>query len=328
MRQKQFWINFVIVALSGFLPLALYATGHDYLSLATKMACLALAAVSLNLILGYGGMVSFGHAVFIGIGAYSVGIPAYHATYGDFDLIASDSGYFHILLAMVFSGVFALVTGAISLRTKGIHFIMITLAFTQMMFYFFVSLDTYGGDDGMTLDVRSQLPPFNLDNPVQMFLLSFGALLVGLFITWKIVNSRFGMVLRGAKDNEERMRAMGYNVFAYRLTAYVIAGLIGGLAGALLANSESFIFPEMIDWTRSGELIFMVLLGGAGTIVGPVIGAFVFVVVEHFLPILMNAVYPGSGVYWHLPFGIVLVLVVLFARHGLLSILLGRSSDG
>jgi branched-chain amino acid transport system permease protein len=321
------WLAILLLTILGTVPLVLFSLGYDYLSLATKLVCLALAAASLNLILGYGGMVSFGHAVFIGIGAYSVGIPAYHSIYGELDWLASSNGLFHILLAGCFSGLFALITGAISLRTKGIHFIMITLAFSQMMFYFFVSLETYGGDDGLTLDERSQLPLINLDNPVHMFLLSFVILVIALFVLNRIVNSRFGMVLRGAKDNEERMRAIGYNTFAYRLTAYVIAGVMGGIAGALLANSEAFIFPEMIDWTRSGELIFMVLLGSAGTIIGPIVGAAVFIGVEEFLPVLMNSVYPGSGVFWHLPFGIALIISVLFARKGLVSLLLGRKAD-
>lgn len=320
MINKNSIFSFIILGGLGIIPLVLFAMGMDHLSLATRIACLGLVAVSLNFILGYGGMVSFGHAVFIGIGAYAVGIPSYHATYGELEFLASSNGFFHILLAMVLSGLFALISGAISLRTKGIHFIMITLAFTQMVFYFFVSLETYGGDDGLTLDVRSELAPLNLDNSVQMFLLSFAALLLGLFLTYKMVNSRFGMVLQGAKANEERMRAIGYNTFAYKLTAYVISGMMGGLAGALLANSEAFIFPEMIDWTRSGELIFMVLLGGAGTILGPVVGAIAFVIVEHFLPILMNIVYPGSGIFWHLPFGIALIVSVMFARKGLLSL--------
>lgn len=317
---------FVLVLL-GTVPLGLYNLGHDYMGLATRLVCLAMAAASLNLILGYGGMVSFGHAVFIGIGAYAVGIPAYHATYGDFDLIASYSGGFHIVMAMIFSGIFALITGAISLRTKGIHFIMITMAFSQMIFFFFVSLETYGGDDGLTIDVRSEVPLINLDNPIHMFFVAFAFLVLTLFLMHKIVNSRFGMVLRGAKDNEERMKAIGYNTFAYRLTAYFISGVLCGLSGALLANSEAFVFPEMIDWTRSGELIFMVLLGGSGTLIGPVIGAIVFVAVEHFLPIIMNLASKGSGIYWHLPFGIMLVLAVLYARKGLVSLILPEVGD-
>ena len=302
-------LTFIVLGLLGTIPLIMYWSGSDYMSLATKLVCLAIAATSLNLILGYGGMVSFGHAVFFGIGAYAVGIPSYHAVYGDLDFIASSNGFFHIFLAVALSALFALITGAISLRTKGIHFIMITLAFSQMMFYFLLALDTYGGDDGLTIDERSQFPFISLDNPVHMFLLSFIVLLGCLYLVHRIVNSRFGLVLQGAKDNEERMAAIGYNTFAYRLTAYVISGAMCGLAGALFANSESFIFPELIDWTRSGELIFMVILGGGGTIIGPVIGAIVFVVLEKVLS--------GFTIYWHLPFGIMLILAVLLGRTGI-----------
>ncbi len=313
-------VNFIVLAAVGVIPLMLFAAGQAfYLDLATRMVCLAIAAVSLNLILGYGGMVSFGHAVFIGIGAYAVGIPAYHATNGEFELIATYSGFFHILLAVVLSAFFALVTGAISLRTKGIYFIMITMAFGQMIFFFFVSLETYGGDDGLTIDVRSELPLINLDNSVTMFLVAYVVLLVTVFTMHKIVNSRFGMVLQGAKDNEERMRAMGYNTFKYRLTAYVIAGAFCGLAGALLGNFTTFISPEMIDWTRSGELIFMVLLGGSATLVGPIIGAAIFVVLEEVLS--------SFTIYWHLPFGIMLILAVLFARKGLISLFLKEAKN-
>ena len=310
---KNGWLNFIVLACTGIIPLLFYAAGFTfYLDLATRLVCLAIAAVSLNLILGYGGMVSFGHAVFIGIGAYAVGIPAYHATNGEFELIATYNGFFHIVLAVVLSSLFALVTGAISLRTKGIHFIMITMAFGQMIFFFLVSLETYGGDDGLTIDIRSELPAINLDNAVQMFAVCYVIMLLVIYALHRIVNSRFGMVLQGAKDNEERMRAMGFDTFKYRLTAYVIAGALCGLSGALLGNFTTFISPEMIDWTRSGELIFMVLLGGSGTLVGPIIGAAVFVVVEEILS--------SFTIYWHLPFGIMLILSVMFARKGLLSL--------
>ncbi|HHI82411.1 MAG TPA: branched-chain amino acid ABC transporter permease [Rhizobiales bacterium] len=316
------WLTTGLLVLLGVVPLLSYYGGEPfYLDLATRLVVLAIAASSLNLLLGYGGMISFGHAVYIGIGAYAVGIPVYHATYGEFDLIASYSGFFHIALAVAASGLFALITGAICLRTRGVHFIMITMAFGQMIYYLFVSMETYGGDDGLTIDVRSEFPGLDFDNPVQLYLVCFAVLAVVLYAIHRITNSRFGMVLRGAMANEERMRALGYNTYAYKLTAYVISGIICGLAGVLMANFSTFISPEMIDWTRSGELLFMVILGGAGTIAGPVLGSFFFIAVEHFLPAAMDMFYKGAGVYWHLPFGILLILLVLFARRGLMGLL-------
>ncbi len=306
------WLSVGLLALiGGGGVVAHFAGAPFYVDLATRLVCLAIAATSLNLILGYGGLLSFGHAVFIGIGAYAVGIPSYHATYGDWQAIASYNGFFHLALAMGLSGLFALVTGAISLRTRGVHFIMITMAFAQMMFFFFVSLEAYGGDDGLTIDVRSELGPLSLDDPLQMFLLAFGVLLATLWLVDRLVHSRFGLVLQGAKDNDERMRMIGFNTYVFRLVAYVIAGALCGLAGALLGNFTAFVSPDMLDWTRSGELMFMVILGGAGTLLGPILGATIFVVLEELLS--------GLTIYWHLPFGALLILSVLFARGGLMA---------
>ncbi len=311
---KSGWATLLVLLGLAILPPVFLWTGNEfYLLLATRLVILAIAAVSLNLILGYGGLVSFGHAAFIGIGAYAVGIPAYHATNGGFDAIASYNGLFHIALAVVLSAVFALVTGAISLRTKGVYFLMITMAFGQMIYYLFLSLDEYGGDDGLVIDVRSELPLINLDHPLQLYLFAFVALLVAMLIVHTIVNSRFGMVLRGAKGNDERLVTLGYNTYLYRLTAYVIAGAMAGFAGALLGNFTTFISPDMMGWTRSGELMFMVILGGAATTLGPVLGATVF--------ILLQEVLSSITIYWHLPFGLLLMAVVLYARGGLMGVL-------
>lgn len=315
------WVSLIALALLGIVPLVFIWTGYPfYADLATRLVCLAIAAVSLNLILGYGGLVSFGHAVFIGIGAYSVGIPAYHATYGEFDLIASYSGIFHIVLAVLISALFALIVGAICLRTKGVYFIMITMAFSQMMFFFLISLETYGGDDGLTIDVRSELPFINLDSPVQLYLLCYGSLLATVLLVRMIIHSRFGMVLRGGMGNEERMTMIGYNVYLYRLAAFVISGAICGYAGALLGNFTSFISPEMIDWTRSGELMFMVILGGAGSTVGPVLGASIFIIMEIVLENVLHFIDSDWAKFWHLPFGLILIVVVLFVPGGLIGL--------
>ncbi len=311
------WITLAAMALLAVLPPVLFLSGQAfYMDLAIRLVILAIAAVSLNLILGYGGLVSFGHAAYLGLGAYAVGIPVYHNTYGGFEAVASYNGLFHLGLAVGVSALFALVTGAISLRTKGVYFIMITMAFAQMVFFLFQSLEEYGGDDGLVIDIRSELPLIDLDSPLQMFALAYGSLVAAMVLVRLIVNSRFGMVLQGAKGNPERMVALGYNIFLYRLVAYVIAGAMAGYAGFLLGNFTTFISPEMIYWTRSGDLMFMAILGGAGTALGPVLGSAVFVVLEEVLSSLT--------VFWHLPFGLMLIGVVLFVRGGLMGLLTGR----
>jgi branched-chain amino acid transport system permease protein len=218
-------------------------------------------------------------------------------------------------LAVIVTALFALVTGIICLRTKGVYFIMITMAFAQMVFYLFVSLDTYGGDDGLVIDVRSELPLVNLDSPLQLYLVCYVSLIFAMLIVRTITRSQFGMVLQGAKGNDERIVSLGYNTFAYKLTAYVISGAMCGYAGALLGNFTTFISPEMMGWTRSGELMFMVILGGAGSTIGPVIGSMIFILVEE--------VFSSFTIYWHLPFGIMLLGVVLFIRGGLLGLISG-----
>ena len=293
-------ITMVMMALLFLLPLLAWYVGNKfYLDFSVRIICLAIAAVSLNLILGFGGMVSFGHAAFVGIGAYAVGIPAYHGY---------ESAWLHFPLAISAAAFFALVTGAISLRTKGVYFIMITMAFAQMAYYFFLSLEEYGGDDGMTLWSRSDFGIINISDGLTFFLLCYGLLALCVYLVFRIVNSRFGMVLQGCRSNESRMKALGYNTYAYRLTAYVISGAMCGLAGALIANLQDFITADTMTWTRSGELMFMVILGGAGSLFGPVLGAIAFLLVEEILS--------AYTIYWALPFGILLILSVLFIKGG------------
>jgi branched-chain amino acid transport system permease protein len=247
-------------------------------------------------------MISFGHAIYLGIGAYCVGIPAYYELY---------DGLLHLPLAIATSALFALVTGYICLRTRGVYFIMITLAFAQMAYFAFISVEEYGGDDGLVIELRSKIPGaiVDLESSLQLYYVIFAFLLGSLFLVHRIVNSRFGMVIQGAKGNDERMQAIGFNTFRYRLICYVIAGAMCGTAGWLLGNFNNFFSPEMIGWTRSGELIFMVVLGGAGTLFGPVLGAIAFVVLEEVLS--------SYTIYWPLIFGPFLIFVVLFAREGL-----------
>ena len=274
-----------------------------YLDLARRMMILAIGALSLNLIMGYGGLISFGHAAYIGIGAYVVGICAEH------ELV---SGFIQWPLAIIVSGLFAIIFGLISLRTRGVYFIMITLALAQMMYFLGVSLDRYGGDDGLPLIERSNFGAVvDITNNVTLYFIVLGALVLSLLFCKRLINSRFGMVLQGTRSNETRMKTIGFPTLRYQLTAFVIAGMMAGFAGALLANHTDFINPDMMHWTRSGDLIIMVLLGGMGSLAGPVVGALAFILLEELLS--------GVTEYWQLIFGPFLILVVLFARGGLLG---------
>ena len=298
----------VVLAGMALLPLHAALTGNSFLmSLCTRIIILAMAAVSLNLIMGFGGMVSFGHAAYLGIGGYVVGILAKEGV---------DSGFLQWPLALAASALFALAVGALSLRTRGVYFIMITLAFTQMLYYVAIGLDRYGGDDGMTIYRRSQFGGLlDLSNRTAFFYLCLVLLLLTSCLIWRIVNSRFGMVIRGARSNERRMRAIGYPTYRYKLVCFVIAGTLCGLAGVLLANHTDFINPAMMHWTRSGDLIVMAVLGGMGTVLGPVLGALALLVLEEVLS--------GITEYWQIIIGPIFLLVVLFARGGIDG-LLGR----
>lgn len=307
--------NIVVAALFVVLALVpLYASwvGNNFvLILLTRVVILAIAAVSLNLIMGYGGMVSFGHAAFLGIGGYAVGILAYEGVL---------SGFVQWPLALIVSGLVAVVVGALSLRTRGVYFIMITLAFAQMIYYVAVSLNRYGADDGLTIYRRSQFAGLlDLSDKVTFYYLCLVLLLLVIAIVWRLSNSRFGMVIRGARSNERRMRAIGFPTFRYRLTCFAIAGTICGLAGALLANHTEFISPAAMHWTRSGDLIVMVVLGGMGSLFGPVIGAVAFLLLEEILSSLTE--------YWQIIFGPMLLAVVLYARGGIDGLLAGPSRD-
>lgn len=295
----------VVFAIFGVLPLLASLSGDSFLLVtAARIMIFAIAALSLDLILGYGGMVSFGHAAFIGIGAYTVGIMAANGI-GDYALQA--------LAAIAASGLFALVTGAISLRTKGAYFIMITLAFGQMAFFFMVSLSAYGGDDGMTLTSRSTIAGRPIFASELGLYYTVFAILLGLFLLVRaLVAARFGRVLRGIHDNPERMRAIGFSPFPYQLAAYCIAGAMAGMAGTLLANQAEFVSPAYMSWQRSGDLIFMVMLGGMGTPLGPIAGAAGLLLLEDLLP--------GISEHWKLILGVILILVVLRTRGGIVGL--------
>jgi branched-chain amino acid transport system permease protein len=294
-------------------PIAALTNQPFYVDLFRRMMIFAIAAVSLDLILGYGGMVSFGHAVYLGIGAYAVGIPAFHGV---------DNGWLQWGLAIVVSALVALVIGAISLRTSGVSFIMITLAFAQMLYYLGISLETYGGDNGMRLSGRSRFGGLiDLREPAVFYYVVLAILVLFLALGNRLVASRFGMVIRAAKSNEPRARAIGFAPFRYKLTAFVIAGGAGGLAGALLANQTEYLTPDFMHWTRSGEIMFMVILGGMGTLFGPVIGAVVLLLLEDVLS--------AMTAHWQIILGPILILVVLFAKRGLFGLVVGAEArDG
>lgn len=324
---------FITVLVLALFLVPLYAAwiGNNFvLSVFTRIVILAIAATSLNLIMGYGGMVSFGHAAYLGTGGYAVGILAFEGV---------TSGFVQWPLALIVSGAVAFVIGVLSLRTRGVYFIMITLAFAQMIYYVGVSLNRYGADDGLTIYRRSQFGGLiNLSNKTVFYYLCLVILMASIYLVWRLVNSRFGMVIQGSRSNDRRMRAIGFPTFRYRLACFVIAGMMCGLAGVLLANHTDFISPAMMHWTRSGDLIVMVVLGGMGSLFGPTIGAVAFLALEEVLPPLIKPVAQLFGVltgvdashaheYWQLIFGPMLLLVVLFARGGIDG-LLGSARRG
>jgi branched-chain amino acid transport system permease protein len=301
-----------LIAVLTLLPVYVVMTGQYFpLTLFTRIIILALAATSLNLILGYGGMVSFGHAAYLGIGGYVVGILAKEGV---------TSGFVQWPLAVGASGLFALVVGALSLRTRGVYFIMITLAFAQMLYYVAVGLERYGGDDGLTIYMRSQFGGVpDLSDKVQFYYLCLALLVAAIFIVSRLVESRFGMAIQGARSNDRRMQAIGFPTFRYRLAAFVIAGMIGGIAGALLASHTDFISPAVMHWTRSGDLIIMVVLGGMGSLFGPLIGAVTLLMLEEGLSRVTE--------YSNMIIGPLLLSVVIFARGGIEGALAGLRRD-
>jgi branched-chain amino acid transport system permease protein len=293
---------FIVLALA---PVAAAFGPETYLlGLFTRVMIYGIAALALDFICGYGGLVSFGHAAFVGIGAYSVAILGSH---GITDMTIT------LPVALIVSALFAYLTGTICLRTKSVYFIMITLAFGQMIYFVAGSLSPYGGDDGLTLKLRSTLFGFPiLQNDRALYYVALLFLLASYLFCRSVVYSRFGRVFRGARENPTRMATIGFDVFRYQRVAYVIAGCIGGLSGFLLANATEFVSPAYMSWQRSGELIIMVLFGGLGTLHGAIVGAAAFLLLEDVLG--------GLTENWKLIFGPMLVLIVLFARGGLIGL--------
>ena len=314
------------VALAALPPAAAALDESFLIGLFTRIFIYALAAVSLDLILGFGGMVSFGHSAYFGVGAYVVGILSFHAADGGSpagwsSLAGLESALTVWPLAAATAAVLALLVGAVSLRTGGMYFIMITLAFAQMLYYFFVSLEVYGGDDGLGIPRRNRVPGLDLDDDAVFYYVCLAVLAVLLLLGRRLVQSRFGMVLQGCKENEQRMLALGFPVYRYKLAGFVAAGAAAGLAGALMANYMGFVSPGLMHWTVSGEIMVMVVLGGMGTLTGPVVGAAALLLLEETLSAYME--------HWMVVLGPLLVLVVLFARQGVWGWLpRGRDSLG
>jgi len=296
----------IAVCLLAFLlvpPIAIALDESFYVILFARIMIFAIAAMSLDLILGYGGMVSLGHAVYLGIGGYAVAVFSYYGI---------DNGLLQFGAAIVGCAVVALLIGAICLRTSGVYFIMITLAFGQMLYYLGISIEEYGGDDGINTYRSEFFGSGFLNDNVWLYYFILAFMVLTAFVLWRITNSRFGMVIRGSRSNERRMQAIGFPTFRYRLVAFVISGVICGIAGALLANLSEFMTPEVMNWTRSGEILVMVLMGGIGTIFGPALGAAAFILLELFLEDLTQ--------HWMVIFGPLLVLLVLFAKRGLFGL--------
>lgn len=321
--ERRRWLPLAGLALLATVPVIAGATDDPYLiTIFTRIVILALAAVGLDFILGYGAMVSFGHAAFVGAGAYTVGILAHHGATGTALvpgvswLSGTTAGLIAWPLAVFMAALLALFIGALSLRTRALYFIMITLAFAQMFYYLFVSLERYGGGDGLVLWQRNTLPLIDTGSAVQFYYLCLACLAGTVYLLRRVVGARFGRVLRGAAENERRMQALGFPVYRYRLAAFTIAGATGGLAGALLANLETFVSPGLLHWQQSGELMIMVILGGIGTLYGPVLGATALILLEETLATWTD--------HWMIVLGPILILVVLFARRGLFGWLTRR----
>ena len=315
---RESYINIIILAGLVLIPLYAWVADEPFtITLATRAVIFALAGVGLNLALGQGGLVSFGHAAYFGMGGYAMGILASHAQNYDpimevpFLIEGTNSMPVIWVVAIIMSALLALIIGSLSLRTSGVYFIIVTLAFGQMFYYFTISWPAYGGEDGLSIYVRNQFPGMNTLDPIQFFIICFVILLAVLWLVDRINKSPFGLALNGAHQQEERALTVGINVYRVRLVAFVISGAITGLAGALFADLNRFVSPTMFSWQMSGEFIVFIVLGGIGRLFGPVAGAALYIVLEHFLG--------GLSEYWFIYLGAILLFVVLFAKGGIIG---------
>ncbi len=312
-----------LVAAIAF-PALMQALGQDYyISFASRIMIYAIAATSLNLILGYGGMISFGHAAFVGAGVYTAGVMIIEGV---------PSALIGWPLAMLLSGLLALAIGAVSLRTRGVYFIMITLAFAQMIYYLTVSMKAYGGEEGLTLPGRSTLPFTDLKDDTSFYYAVLALLALTILLLHRLVGSRFGRVIEAIRENETRMEAIGFPTRRYKLACFVIAGAFGGLAGALLANHGSYVNPSILHWTQSGNLMIMVILGGVGFRYGGLIGALTLLGLEEFVAnhkiAWLADLFPNYQQHSLLGVGIVLLVIVLYAPQGIAGLFVRKQRSG
>jgi branched-chain amino acid transport system permease protein len=321
---RAFLVNGFIALALLVVPLVAAQTGATFtITLATRIAILALAATGLNIALGLGGMVSFGHAAFFGIGGYAAGILSAQALSGEpmiFGLEGTTNMLVIWLVAAVASGLLGLGIGFVSLRTSGVYFIMITLAFAQMVYYFAVSWPAYGGEDGLSLALRNTFPGVNTMRPLTFFLIAYTVLMVAIGLFALLRGSRFGTALEAVRQNDVRVASVGINPFPVRLSAFALSAMVTALAGCLYADLNRFVSPSMLAWNMSGELIVLIILGGTGRLFGPLAGAGLFVLLEFVLG--------GLTERWQFLLGLILLGVVLFARGGLIGLLAGKMRHG
>ena len=324
---RENWVSSIFIAGGLLLVLSAWLGDEPFvITLATKVVILALAGVGLNLALGHGGLVSFGHAAFFGLGGYAMGILASHAQsfepleLGWLVIEGTKSMPVIWLVAMATSVLFALPIGLLSLRTSGVYFIMITLAFAQMIYYFAISWPAYGGEDGLSIYVRNSFPGLNTLDPIQFFAICAVVLAICLVLVDRLVKSRFGMALEAARQNPQRVTHLGIEPLKIQLTVFLISAAITGLAGALYADLNRFISPTMLSWQVSGEIMIFVILGGVARFAGPLAGATLFIVLEHFLG--------GVTEFWQFWLGLLLLVVILFARGGIIGLLAGERRHG
>ncbi|MGY9021827.1 MAG: branched-chain amino acid ABC transporter permease [Rhodobacterales bacterium] len=316
---KKFTTLWVILVLFAIFPIFTNLLDLPFWNdVVMRIMLLGMAAMGLNIVFGFGGMVSFGHAAFMGIGAYCAGISQYYGI---------DNGWYQLLLSVLICGVLGVVIGFLALRTSGIYFIMITLAFAQMLYFFVVSLEQFGGDDGLIMD-RSDFIFIDLYEPLRLYYLIFFTLAIVSIMLMLLIRSRFGVILQAIKSNENRVEAMGLNPLKFKITGYVISAIICGISGCLFASWQEFVSPDIMHWTRSGDLMIIIILGGLTYLAGPLVGAIVFLLLEEFLPDLLHIIMPSIAENWMVIFGPLLIVVVLFGKGGLMGVLDARFKIG